>query len=125
MRAFKSRLFNRWAAKVGLTDAMLWAALEEMERGLVDADLGGHVYKKRIALGGRGKSGGARTLIVYRAAEIAFFVDGFTKAERDNIGPDELEVLRATARDLLGYSEQGLRTLIETGKYLEVKRDGR
>ena len=46
-----------------------------MERGLVDADLGGHVYKKRIALGSRGKSSGARTLIVYRVAEIAFFVE--------------------------------------------------
>lgn len=28
-----------------------------MERGLIDADLGGNLYKQRVALPGRGKSG--------------------------------------------------------------------
>ena len=63
MRIFKDRLFNKWAYKEGVTDKVLRVAVTEMEEGLIDADLGGHVYKKRVALHGRGKRGGARTLL--------------------------------------------------------------
>jgi hypothetical protein len=62
-----------------------------MERGLVDADLGGHVFKKRVAVPGKGKSGGARTLLVYRAGTKAFFVYGFAKNTRANIKENELD----------------------------------
>ncbi|TVQ37471.1 MAG: type II toxin-antitoxin system RelE/ParE family toxin, partial [Wenzhouxiangella sp.] len=57
-RVFKTRTFARSTKKAGLTDATLWAAVEEMSRGLVDADLGGGVLKKRVALPGQGKRGG-------------------------------------------------------------------
>ena len=123
MRAFKSRKFAGWASGERLTDSMLWAALEEMERGLVDANLGGHVYKKRIALAGRGKRGGARTLVVYRAAEVAFFEYGFAKKDRDNISEEELGDLKELAKDLLNYSPQELDSVIESGEHIEVKRD--
>jgi hypothetical protein len=33
-----------------------------MQQGLIDADLGGGVIKKRVPLPGRGKSGSTRTL---------------------------------------------------------------
>jgi hypothetical protein len=62
-RILKTRTFSRWMRKTLLEDAMLRKAVEEMERGLVDADLGGSIFKKRIALPGRGKSGSTRTLI--------------------------------------------------------------
>jgi len=55
-RIFKNKTFSKWAAKEGLKDNVLWAAVDEMERGLIDADLGGHVVKKRVAVGGRGKT---------------------------------------------------------------------
>jgi hypothetical protein len=60
-RVFKTRHFSRWMRKTELTDSVLCAAVTEMVQGLIDADLGGGVVKKRIALAGRGKSGGART----------------------------------------------------------------
>ena len=41
----KTRLFNRWLKKSDLTDSLLASAVEEMMRGLIDADLGGGVYK--------------------------------------------------------------------------------
>jgi hypothetical protein len=62
-RTFKTRYFSRWMRKSGLTDSMLCQAVAEMVRGLIDADLGGGVVKKRVALPGCGKSGGARTLL--------------------------------------------------------------
>ena len=57
MRVFKNKAFTKWAAKEGVTDDALRTAVEEMARGLIDADLGGQVFKKRVATGGRGKSG--------------------------------------------------------------------
>ncbi|MGH8676244.1 MAG: type II toxin-antitoxin system RelE/ParE family toxin [Burkholderiales bacterium] len=40
--------------KAELTDDDLCAAVSEMERGLIDADLGGGIVKKRVRLPGRG-----------------------------------------------------------------------
>ena len=55
MRVFKNKWFQKWAAKEGMSDEVLLVAVEEMEDGLIDAELGGHVVKKRVALPGRGK----------------------------------------------------------------------
>lgn len=103
-RAFKTRQFTRWARKAGLTDDSLCAAVTEMIDGLIDADLGGGIVKKRVALPGRGKSGGSRTLIATNKADRWFFVFGFEKNERANINDKELEALQATATDLLTLS---------------------
>lgn len=59
MRTFNTKWFHKWADKAGLTDAALVAAVVEMESGLIDANLGGHVMKKRVALPDRGKRGSA------------------------------------------------------------------
>ena len=125
MRAFKSRGFVKWASDEGLTDGRLWAVVEEMERGLMKAELGGHVYKKRIALRGHGKRGGARVVLVYRKGSRAFFMEGFAKKDRDNIPRDELRVLKAQAKELLNYSARDLMDAIETGRFVEVRGDER
>ena len=79
MRVFKNKLFSKWATKEGLSDEDLLNAVAEIENGLIDADLGGSVLKKRVALAGRGKSAGSRTLLAYRISDKAFFVYGFAK----------------------------------------------
>lgn len=71
--------------KTDLDDALLLSAVQEMEQGLIDADLGGGLYKKRIPLRGRGKRGGARTLIATNKAGRWIFLTGFEKNERNNI----------------------------------------
>ena len=93
--------------------------MSEVEVGLAGA-LGGHVYKKRIDLPGRGRRGGVRTLIAFRQGERAFFMYGYPKNERANIGSDELEALRLLAREFLGYSEQGLARAVRAGELTEV-----
>lgn len=123
MRIFKTKWFHRWAAKDGLTDAVLRTAAVELEQGLGDA-LGGYVYKKRIALQGRGKRGGARTLIAYRSGHAVFFMYGFPKNERANIESDELKALRLLARELLGYNEQSLTRAVKAGELIEVSDNG-
>ena len=71
---FKTRHFNRWARKVGLADRALCQAVEEMVQGLIDADLGGSIIKKRVGLAGRGRRGGARTLVATNKNDRWFFV---------------------------------------------------
>lgn len=63
MSIYTTRWFDRWARTQGLTAASLCAAVRELQAGLVDADLGGGLFKKRIGRPGRGKSGGYRTLV--------------------------------------------------------------
>jgi len=107
-----------------LDDEALLSAVEEMESGLIDARLGGHVVKKRAALPGRGKRGGSRTLVVYQQADKAFFVYGFAKNERANISDKELKALKLLATELLGYTKPALVKAIKTGELIEVYEDG-
>jgi hypothetical protein len=123
MNIYKTKWFRRWAAKEGLTDAVLCSAVAELERGQADA-LGGYVYKKRVALSGRGKRGGARTLIAFRRGTAAFFIYGYPKNERANIRDDELRALRLVAGQLLGYGAQELVKAVESGELSEVTDNG-
>ncbi|CAM3528411.1 hypothetical protein VA7868_02276 [Vibrio aerogenes CECT 7868] len=123
MRIFKTRAFHKWAIKTGLNDLALLTAVHEIEYGLVDADLGGHVIKKRVSLAQRGKRSGARTVLVYQAHHQAFFIYGFAKNARSNILPDELKALKQLAIELLNYSEHALGLAIEHGALIEVEDD--
>lgn len=124
MLIFKNRTFNKWAAKEGLDDEALRAAVDEMECGLIDADLGGHVVKKRVALAGRGKRGGGRTLVAYKVGNKTFFVYGFAKNAIANIKDDELKGLKAYAKVLLRYSAKELKDAVKTGVLIKVENDG-
>ena len=122
MRAFKTKPFDRWASKEGLTDFVLWKAVEEIEAGKVDANLGGNVYKKRVAMRGGGKRGGGRVLLVYRAGDVVFFIDGFAKSDREDISKRELGKLKNFAKKLLNYGSRELGILLKTGELREMKK---
>lgn len=122
-RVFKTRYFNRWMRKTALSDVLLCKAVAEMAAGLIDADLGKGVLKKRIALPGRGKSGGARTLVATNRGERWFFVFGFEKNERANIEATELDALQDIAADLLARTVPQLDEAIIDGALLEICHD--
>jgi hypothetical protein len=121
MKAFKTKAFARWADGEGLSDQTLAFAVAEMDRGLIDARLGGQVVKKRVALSGRGKRGSTRTLVAFRQRDKAFFVYGFAKNERANIGDKELRALKLLAKELLNYPAVSLTEAIMAGELTEVK----
>jgi hypothetical protein len=123
MRVFRTRTFDRSMKRSGVTDRALWAAVLEMSGGLIDADLGGHVVKKRVALPGQGKRGGARTIVATKLAERWFFLYGFRKNERANIDKDELRALQEVAKDLLRLDDRQLDIALQDGEIVEV-RDG-
>lgn len=123
MRIFKSKCFHKWADKEGLTDDALKEAVKEMEDGLIDADLGGHVYKKRAAIEGQGKSSGLRTILAFKVSNKSFFMFGFAKNQRVSIDTKELKTLKRMAKELLCYSASTLNKALDAGNLIEVKKD--
>lgn len=122
-RIFKSKWFERFARKEKIIDAVLLKAVERAEKGQIDADLGGGVIKQRIARPGQGKSGGYRTIILFRQGDKAFFVYGFAKSTLGNIDASDERDFKELAKVLLAASDQQLATLVGQGKYAEVNCD--
>ena len=123
VRVFKTKPFARFARRADLTDVDLRHAIDAAERGLVDADLGGGVIKQRIARPGGGKSGGFRTIVLFRSGARAFFVHGFAKNEQPNIRDDELAAFRMLAAELLNYRDEAIAQVVSAGVLIEVKDD--
>jgi hypothetical protein len=119
----KTRHFSRWARKSGLSDSLLKMAVIEIQRGLLDADLGGGIVKKRIALPGKGKRGSARTLMATNRDNRWFFIFGFEKNERENISENELATLKKLAKDLLGLTTVQIAVAIGEGSLVEVEHE--
>lgn len=120
MNIFQTRWFDRWARKEGLAATRLCAAVREMANGLVDADLGGGLVKKRIARAGQGKRGGFRTLVATNRNDRWIFVFGFSKNQRDNIDDDESVALKKLAMHLLSLSQAEMQQALSAGEFLEV-----
>lgn len=120
MRVFKTKWFNKWSKKEKLNDVHLKRAIDEMDEGLIDADLGKSVFKKRIAIEGQGKSGGYRTIIAYKIEDKAFFIYGFSKNKKSNISNNEFKALQILAENVLGYDNLKLKDLILKKELFEV-----
>jgi hypothetical protein len=123
MRIFKTRWLVRYARRERIVDRSLVVAVERVERGLVDADLGGGIVKQRVARAGQGRSGGYRMLVAYRAGHRAVFLYGFAKGERENIGEDELLTLREIGAAWLAADERRIARAIEEGTLREIVDD--
>ena len=123
MQTFKTRAFARFAIREGLEDAALCKAVERAREGLIDADLGGGVIKQRIARKGGGRSGGFRTIVLFRRGALAFFVYGFAKSDRESLRRDELVTYRLLANKYLALDRAGLAAAQAAGVIVEVKCD--
>lgn len=125
MAVYKTRWFDRWARKEGLTTSSLCAAVREMAAGLYDADLGSGLLKKRIARPGQGKRGGFRTLVATNKGIRWVFVYGFPKNERSNIDKDEEDALKKLAAHLLALTVSALGQAQDGGELMEVDCDAK
>jgi hypothetical protein len=97
--------------------------VQDAQRGLIAADLGGGIIKQRIARPGQGKSAGFRTLIVFRADVRAIFAHGFAKNEKDNITKDELMAVKKLGGALLAYDDNAIARALSSGVLVEVNWD--
>ncbi|MEZ5436353.1 MAG: type II toxin-antitoxin system RelE/ParE family toxin [Pseudomonadales bacterium] len=120
MRILKRKDFVRWQMGDALPDTALCKAVREMELGLIDADLGGFLYKKRVARSGAGKSGDYRTLLSVRIGSRYVFLHGFPKSHKANITQDEKKALQFAGKVFLDLSIEALSKALWSGVLLEV-----
>jgi hypothetical protein len=123
LRVFATKVFVRFARKERLDGERLREAILRAERGSINADLGGHLIKQRVARPGGGRSGGTRTVIAYRSGRRSVFLYGFAKNERDNIDDGELDALKRLAELYLSYSDAQIATAIKQMELTEVTCD--
>lgn len=90
---------------------------------LIDADVGSGLIKQRIARPGGGKSGGYRSILMFRSGERAIFVFGFAKSDKANLSAAELKVYRKAASIMLELGDDQIETEVEAGRLVEVKND--
>lgn len=120
MSAFMSKPFSKWAASEGISNDDLRGALTEIVGGLIDAELGGGVIKKRVGVANRGKSSGARTILAYKSGKHTFFMFGFLKNQADNITPQELKALKAMAKEFFSYDQDQIDKATKSGQLIEI-----
>ncbi|WOF45548.1 type II toxin-antitoxin system RelE/ParE family toxin [Sphingopyxis indica] len=123
MPIYKNRWFDKFARRERIADASLHEEIKRAESGLIDADLGGGLIKQRVAREGEGRSGGYRTIIVFRSKDRAIFVLGFAKNDRANISAGDLAILRAAAKITLSFTLDELEIEAENGNLIEVRND--
>ena len=119
-RVFLTKTFSRWMRKSNVTEDSICSAVSEMSNGLIDADLGGNIFKKRVAVNNKGKRAGARTIVATQLLDRWFFLYGFEKNERSNISKEELKLFQELGSDFLGLNDSQLKSAMLAGNILEV-----
>jgi hypothetical protein len=113
--------FARFARKARISEMELWETPSQINAGMIDANLGGGVIKQRIARAGQGKSGGSRSIVLFRFKGRAVFVFGFEKKYLGNIKANELEAFRELADVVLGYSDAEIALRVADGALIELR----
>lgn len=120
MEIYKNKLFHHWSKEESLDNRALTEAVDEMENGVYDANLGGYIYKKRIATQGKGKRGSLRTIIAYKTKEKAIFIYGYAKNSKSNLSPKEELALKKLAKIYFGYGAHEIKKALHSGELIEV-----
>ncbi|MBF0510855.1 MAG: type II toxin-antitoxin system RelE/ParE family toxin [Candidatus Omnitrophica bacterium] len=124
MNYLKNKYFARWARKHGITDNVLLDAVSEFESGLFEADLGNHLFKKRIALAGRGKSAGTRTILFYQKGKKLIFCYGFEKSHQSNLSSSEINFLHKLSDGYQDSTDGIIAQGIQQKKFFKILKPG-
>ena len=120
MKRLMTRHFSKWAKKQDINIKKLSQTLDEIEKGQYEANLGGHILKKRIRFQGKGKSKSGRTIICYRKGDRAIFIHGFAKNEKSNLSPKELKAFKELSKILMSLSNKQIITAVNNSDLIEV-----
>ena len=119
-RVFKTKSFGRWARKL-LADKLLCVAAGEIEQGRFEADLGGGVCKKRIALPGKGKSGSTRTLVAHQMRSAIVFLVGREKSQAgSDFSVQDEEAAKVIAAAVKATEPELFEPLVSDGFLMEI-----
>jgi hypothetical protein len=112
--------FEKWSRKAGLSQDTLRQAADEIERGLVDARLGGFLVKKRVGRENEGKRSGYRTIVAHREGDRMIFLYGFAKKEADNISKKERQALSKRGDVYMEKSSADIAKMLDQQLIIEV-----
>lgn len=121
MPIWKEKRFAKWQQKMKMTNKQLVNAVREMKKGLIDADLGHDLVKKRIARNGSGKRDGFRTIVATKLDDRWFFLTGYAKNEKEDLSDEELEVAKEMAHYWLNLSKSQIDKAVKMRFLVEVK----
>lgn len=121
MLKLKTKWFNKWAKKNSLSDKILLKTISNITNNLGAVNIGSGLYKVRTPKIGKGKSGGFRTIVVFKKFNLAIFVYGFSKSEKENLDKEELKYFKTFAKDLLKIDKQKFIELEMLGKFISLK----
>jgi hypothetical protein len=124
VRVFKYPRFSRFAGKEGITDHELLEIVDQLEAEEADANLGGDVYKVRVARQGEGKSGGHRVIVYYRNEFRTFFAYGFSKNDKGNISEKDLKRFKVDAKEDFGLTDAEIKAWLDRGTLIEITEEG-
>jgi len=121
MLKLKTKWFNKWSKKNSIKDDKLIKTLSSMSDNLGTVSLGNGLYKVRIPRDLEGKSGGYRSIVVLKQNELAVFVYGFAKNEKDNLDKDELKYFKKLAKDLIRIETKQYEKLIQSREFFNIE----
>ena len=124
MRDLATGILSKEARKFRIPDQKFIEAAERARDGKAYADLGGGVYKERIARKGQGRSRGFRTVLCLRQDGDALFFAIFAKKRKANLNDEELKTALRIAAEFRAFSEQDIRAAIAAGKFREIQKGG-
>ena len=120
MKKLKTKWFSKWARKQKISDIKLLKAIEDMENDLSSVNLGGGLFKVRVASENSGKSSAYRTIVVYRKDNRAVMIYGFMKKEQENLSTDELKSFKTLSKDILRLNDESLIKAIENNVFVKI-----
>lgn len=123
MNIYVSKPFMRLAARQGLTDSRICLSIDEMNEGLIGSNLGSGLYKKRIAMPGRGKRGSWRVFLGFERGKKAFSLYVFPKSSRENIAVHEVRALKYLVKYYFAMNPDEIRAALDSGELREVNCD--
>ena len=121
VRIFKYKWFHRFAGKEGITDNELKEIVKQLENGQYYADLGGGVYKMRLARQQEGKkSGNYRLIVIFKSEFRTFFAYGFSKSKMSNVEGNELKGFKKQAKEYLSLTEEQIKSMLKIKDLIEI-----
>ncbi len=124
MRNFITAALSKAATKHTISDQKFVAAAERIRAGNASADLGGGLFKERIAREGQGRSGGFRTVLCFREGGDMLFFAIFAKKRKGNLTKKELEAARKFAAEFRKQTEKEIQRQIADSTIRELNVGG-
>lgn len=121
MLILKNAWFCKFAQKSDISDDALLDVVRRIERGQIDADLGGGVLKMRVARKGQGRSAGFRVIVLMKLGDLILFVFGFAKSNKSTLTVGELEVYKKLADHVLSLSDAQIQALLDDETFKKIE----